>query len=160
MSKTRNTCASSSRVATYYCNCKHQNRTGYSLLIQAQRGRGRGRGRGSRGVWQGKVRLPALTHAKTLSASQTSMRSRDMTSQYTPNSCWIYLLKVRRLAACCTFTNYSLRPIEFVVGKPCPPHNPASRATNSMGRRDYHSAKHVCMGHGSIPIYHLTGSIT
>ena len=33
--------------------------------------------------------------------------------------------------------NYSLRPIEFVVGKPCPPHNPGSRATNSMGRREY-----------------------
>jgi len=32
---------------------------------------------------------------------------------------------------------YSLRPIEFVVWKPCPPHNPGSRATNSMGRREY-----------------------
>ena len=33
--------------------------------------------------------------------------------------------------------SYSLRPIEFVVEKPCPPHNSGSRATNSMGRREY-----------------------
>ena len=38
---------------------------------------------------------------------------------------------------------YSLRPIEFVVGKPCPPHNPGSRATNSMGRREYSLAHWV-----------------
>jgi hypothetical protein len=36
---------------------------------------------------------------------------------------------------------YSLRPIESVVGKPCPPHKHVSRATLSMGRREYHGPK-------------------
>ena len=37
---------------------------------------------------------------------------------------------------CIWAVKYSLRPIEFVVGKPCPPHNPASRATILTGRRE------------------------
>jgi hypothetical protein len=32
---------------------------------------------------------------------------------------------------------YSLRPIESVVGKACPPHKHVSRVTLSMGRREY-----------------------
>jgi hypothetical protein len=32
---------------------------------------------------------------------------------------------------------YSLRPIEGVVGKACPPHKHVSRASLSMGRREY-----------------------
>jgi len=53
--------------------CKRQNRTGYSLLIDVQRG--------SRGVLQGEVRLPALTHAEALSSSAAGSSSCPPLSQ-------------------------------------------------------------------------------
>jgi hypothetical protein len=51
-----------------------------------------------------------------------------------PGQTWISRQRTHLSAG----STYSLRPIESVVGKACPPHKHVSRATLSMGRRVYY----------------------